>query len=156
MWVHKHILKNSDISTIRFTHTHIPSFLPGRWQAEKRKPGHRKHQEYIDDIQDLCLEFQSEMSCKNSSGQTLRQVLVNGIGFEHYAFLQNGCRALHSLSPQDRCILATGTTANEALHSQFNNCQRSIVQQHQESVFVVLQSFSMAKLLAHQLFVFVA
>ena len=139
---------------------------PGRWQANRKEPRHhdrdwasysltpyRTHQQYIDDIQDVCLQFPQDMSRKNSSGQTLRQVLVNGAGFEHYAFLQNGCRALHSLSTQDRSMLATGTTANEALHSQFNNCQRSIVQQHQESVFVVLQSFSMAKLLAHQLLV---
>lgn len=90
------------------------------------------------------------MNRRNSSGQTLRQILVNGAGFEHFAFLLNGSRAIHDLTSEDRCILATGTTANEALHSQFNACQRAIVQQHQESVDVILQAFSMAKLLAHQ------
>ena len=142
----------------------VPPPPAGRWQATQTQPQHKDrdwlaysqtayvaHQDYIDDIQEVCLQFPKDMSRKNSSGQTLRQVLVNGAGFEHFAFLLNGCRAINSLGFKDRGILATGTTANEAMHSQFNTCQRAIVQQHQESVAAILQSFSMAKLLAHQL-----
>ena len=143
------------------------SFVPvvsGKWKAGQAKPNHvdrdwaaysqsaySSHQDYIDDIHDICLQFPTEMSRRNSTGQTLRQVLVNGVGFEHFAFLLNGSRAMFNLSSEDRRIFATGTTANEALHQQFNVCQRSIVQQHQESVAVILQAFSMAKLLSHQL-----
>lgn len=54
-----------------------------------------------------------------------------------------------SLTPAERQLRAMGTTANEALHAQFNNSQRPVIQQHAESLDVVLQSFSLSKLLAH-------
>ena len=96
--------------------------------------------------------YYTRMNCvvRNSRGQTVRQVLINGASWGHYSYLQNGGHAIHSLSAEGRRLWGMGTCTNEALHSEFNNTQRVTVQQHVESMRAVISMFSLAKLLAHQ------
>ena len=134
------------------------TLCPGKWQWRRKVATDKEvdphtpythHQEYIDDLHDVILKYPNDMARKNSRGQTLRQTLINGASFSHFAYLQNGGRAIQSMAAQDRLLWAMGTTANEALHSEFNSTQRTVVQQHLESIESVLFSFSFAKLLAH-------
>ncbi|CAE7300884.1 unnamed protein product [Symbiodinium necroappetens] len=136
---------------------------PGRWCGQRKRARalerdwecycaqpYQRHQDYVDDILDICLTYPSDMSRKDSRGKTTKQILIAGASFQHFAYLLNGSRARASLSDSDRKLLSMGTAANEALHQQFNATQRPVIQQHRESVDVVLFSFTLAKLLAHQ------
>jgi len=111
---------------------------------------YQNHQQYIDDIHSIMLLHPDELCRRNSRGQTVRQVLINGASWGHYSYLQNGGHAIHSLSAEGRRLWGMGTCTNEALHSEFNNTQRVTVQQHVESMRAVISMFSLAKLLAHQ------
>lgn len=135
---------------------------PGQWPARRSNPLHPDrnfidysqtpyldHQSYIDDIVDLTLLYPDDMGRKNSKGQSVKQILITGSAYRHFAYLRNGCCAISALSRERRQLFSFGTAANEALHAQFNSSQSTVVQQHLESVQVVLKSFSCAKLLAH-------
>ncbi|CAK9005878.1 unnamed protein product [Durusdinium trenchii] len=139
-----------------------PKAHEGQWPARRSNPLHPDrnfidysqtpyldHQSYIDDIVDLTLLYPDDMGRKNSKGQSVKQILITGSAYRHFAYLRNGCRAISALSRERRQLFSFGTAANEALHAQFNSSQSTVVQQHLESVQVVLKSFSCAKLLAH-------
>lgn len=138
-------------------------WLQGRWRWLRKHPKdpdrdwdayvsvpYQNHQQYIDDIHSIMLLHPDELCRRNSRGQTVRQVLINGASWGHYSYLQNGGHAIHSLSAEGRRLWGMGTCTNEALHSEFNNTQRVTVQQHVESMRAVISMFSLAKLLAHQ------
>jgi len=110
---------------------------------------YEQHQQYINDIFDLTLDYAQDMNRKNSKGKSAKQILIAGCAYQHFRYLQNGSCAIFTLSSEHKRLLSMGTTANEALHAQFNACQRPVVQQHVESMDVVLRSFSLGKLLSH-------
>ena len=114
-----------------------------------RASPYEQHQQYINDIFDLTLDYAQDMNRKNSKGKSAKQILIAGCAYQHFRYLQNGSCAIFTLSSEHKRLLSMGTTANEALHAQFNACQRPVVQQHVESMDVVLRSFSLGKLLSH-------
>lgn len=139
-----------------------PPCYGGQWPGKRQQPVHpdrnyeeytqepyQNHQQYVHDIFDLTLKYADQMKKTNGRGKTLKQILINGSAYSHFRYLQNGNMAVFSLTQEQRVLFSFGTAANEALHAQFNTSQRTVVQQHAESTQVVLQSFTMAKLLAH-------
>jgi len=117
------------------------------------KQPYKVHQEYVDDLFDLTLEFPDLMSRSNEKGKekgrTVRQILQSGSSYEHFAFLSNGCHIRASLSSAEQAALATGTAANEAIHNQLRVVYKPVVQQHVEAASDKFEAFSMTNLLAH-------
>ena len=122
---------------------------PDRDYKEYSLTPYQNHQDYVNDIFDVTIKYSAELKRTNSKGKTLRQILINGSAYSHFRYLQNGNRAIFSLTPKQRQLHSFGTSANESLHQQFNTSQRQVIQQHVESTKVVLKSFSFGKLLAH-------
>ena len=118
------------------------------WSIYVAKP-YKKHQDYIDDLCALVLEFPSDMNRSNSKGRTVEDILKSGASFEHYMYLLNGSIVLYHLPPSDRNKLAWGTTGNEALHNQIKAAERTTVQQHASRVATRMKAFSLCKMLAH-------
>ncbi|CAJ1427843.1 unnamed protein product [Effrenium voratum] len=118
------------------------------WNAYVQEP-YASHQDYIDDLASLTVRFATDMGRKDSKGRTVFQILQSGAAYQHYAYLLNGSRATAALSLQDRQMLSWGTTANEAVHFQFNRSQQTVTQQHVDSSTLKLEAFCLGKMLAH-------
>ena len=54
-----------------------------------------------------------------------------------------------SLSYAKPGLLASGTTSNEALHAELNNCFRQTVRLHRSSLLLKLKIFQMVKIIPH-------
>ena len=111
------------------------------------------HQDYLDDLSTVCHSFPDFMRRQDAKGRSVRQILDSGASYSHFRFLQNGSLIVGCLqglfSEKDMELLSWGTCANEALHFQLKHVQRTIVQQHTESMSVKLSAFSLGKLLCH-------
>ncbi|CAJ1383781.1 unnamed protein product [Effrenium voratum] len=109
------------------------------WNAYVQEP-YASHQDYIDDLASVTVRFATDMGRKDSKGRTVFQILQSGAAYQHYAYLLNGSRATAALSLQDRQMLSWGTTANEAVHFQFNRSQQTVTQQHVDSSTLKLEA----------------
>ena len=94
------------------------------------------HQDYMNDLAYLTVEFASDVGRRKSKGRTLLSVIESGSEYDHFAFLRNGSIAAASLDGEERSLLSWGTCSNEALHAQLQSGLRVITQQHEDLVKV--------------------
>ena len=74
--------------------------------------------EFTDALAAIAAVFSSEVKKKTTSGKPLRHHLWLAAAPENIQWLLNGTRVRHTLSPRDNQLLASGSTANEALHHE--------------------------------------
>ena len=81
----------------------------------------------------------------------VRQLLWTACSPSRLEWLFNNQRSRHSLAPHERCLLPSGTTSNEALHSQINSWSRSTHEVHRSTLKLKLQVYTLGKQLSHHL-----
>ena len=121
------------------------------WEAYCSRP-FRSHQEYIDQLLLIARMYLDEMErpCGSRADEnTLKDILIAGSRYQHFAYLNNGCRVLHAMPEAVRRHLAWGTTANEALHMQIKGWHANVRVQHAERVPHTMRAFSLAKMTTH-------
>lgn len=122
------------------------------WGTYMKKP-FESHQEYVDAVHGLTLDFPSEMDRKDAKGRSIREILKAGVSYRHYRYLMNGSYIMDAVvrvvGPEAARLMSWGTCGNEALHAQLKASQQTIVQQHLEAFPLQLQAFGLAKLMAH-------
>lgn len=118
------------------------------WVAYVATP-YDNHQQYVDDIYDLTLDFHGDMCRKDKKNNSALEILKNGSKYRHFKFMMNGCHIRSTLSTHDRELLGVGTTANEAIHHHVADFFRTVVQQHIENAMTKFDCFTLANLLAH-------
>ena len=107
---------------------------------------------FIEAVAALCALHPQEVDRKvTGTAKPVRQVLWSACAPARLEWLFNNQRARHALSPADRFLLPSGTTSNEALHSEINSWTRSTHEIHRSTLKLKLQIFTLGKLLAHHL-----
>ncbi|CAJ1431563.1 unnamed protein product [Effrenium voratum] len=122
------------------------------WGTYMKKP-FESHQEYVDAVHGLTLDFPREMDRKDAKARSIREILKAGVSYRHYRYLMNGSYIMDAVvrvvGPEAARLMSWGTCGNEALHAQLKASQQTIVQQHLEAFPLQLQAFGLAKLMAH-------
>ena len=118
------------------------------WNLYCQMP-YSSHQQYINDILDLIDEFPAEMNRKNHKARTVKDILLSGVAYKHFGYLQNGSILLSSLSQTDRGRLSFGTCGNEAIHKQMKVAVRTVTEQHEDRVGTKMLAFALDNMLAH-------
>ena len=80
----------------------------------------------------------------------IRKMLYNITAPDKAEWLFNNLRYRQVLAPAVRVLMASGTTANEALHAEINTWFRQIQAMHRSTLELKLRIQSLGKLLAHQ------
>lgn len=74
---------------------------------------------FVESLAALSAVYRTEITRKtHQAGVTLAKLLSNMAAPGRVQWLFNNLRILHSVPPQQRSLMATGTTSNEAFHSQ--------------------------------------
>jgi hypothetical protein len=81
---------------------------------------------FIEAVAAICALHSKEVDRKvTGMSKPVRQLLWNACSPSRLGWLFNNQRVRHSLAPAERCLLPSGTTSNEALHSEINSWARS-------------------------------
>ena len=82
---------------------------------------------FIETVAAVCSKFPDEVNRKvTGTAKELRKVLWSACAPDRLEFLFNNLRMRHAIDPSARALLPTGTTSNEALHSEINSWTRQI------------------------------
>ena len=88
---------------------------------------------------------------KNTSGRTIEEILISACSPSRFQWLLNWARLMQQTENQNRLVPpSTGTTGNEALHSQIRRTLRSVVQMHQSTLRLKCKIFQLKKTILHQ------
>eukprot|EP00435_Cladocopium_sp_Y103_P008302 s3962_g2.t1 len=105
---------------------------------------------FIETLAAICAKYDGEVSRKvTGTAKEVRKVLWSACAPERLEYLLNNLRIRHSMDARARCLLPTGTTSNEALHSEINAWARQIQEQHRSTLQLKLQILQLGKLLSH-------
>ena len=94
--------------------------------------------------------YSKEVSRKvTGTSKEVKQVLWSACAPDRLEWLFNGARVRHCLDARARALLPSGTSSNEALHSQVNAWTKSIRNLHQSTLKLKLEVMQFGKLLTH-------
>ena len=85
------------------------------------------------------------------TSKSVRQVLWSACSPQRSGWLFNNQRVRHALSPLQRALLPSGTTSNEALHSEINSWTRSTHEVHRSTLKLKLRIVTLGKQLVHHI-----
>ena len=135
---------------------HSPSPLVISHVMEKLEKGHpylqtpfASHAEYVECLACIVEHFPLLAQRKDGDGRTAAQIVRSGAAYSHFAYLQNGSKALGLLSESSQALAPAGTTVNEAFHREIAVRLKSIHKQHRDKFLVSLASCELYKLLTH-------
>ena len=107
---------------------------------------------FIEAVAAICALHPKEVDRKvTGMSKPVRQLLWNACSPSCLGWLFNNQRVRHSLAPAERCLLPSGTTSNEALHSQINSWARSTHELPRSTLKLKLQVYTLGKQLSHYL-----
>ena len=107
---------------------------------------------FIETIAAICSLHSKEVARKvTGTAKPLRDILWSACAPSRLEWLFNNQRIRHSLSPRERCLLPSGTTSNEALHSEINSWTRSTQEVHRSTLKLKLGIYTFGKQLVHHL-----
>ena len=107
---------------------------------------------FIEALAAICALHTKEVDRKvTGMNKPVRQLLWTACSPSRLEWLFNNQRSRHSLAPHERCLLPSGTTSNEALHSQINSWSRSTHEVHRSTLKLKLQVYTLGKQLSHHL-----
>ena len=111
------------------------------------------HEEYVSALHHLSVKYAGDMGRRNKRGRSVLQILQSGAARSHYVYLMDGARIIDRVrrlvGEAEQELMSWGTCGNEALHAQLKSSYATTVQQHVEAYPRQLQSFALAKMLAH-------
>ena len=88
----------------------------------------------------VCALHSEEVERKvTGTSKSVRQVLWSACSPQRSGWLFNNQRVRHALSPLQRALLPSGTTSNEALHSEINSWTRSTHEVHRSTLKLKLR-----------------
>ena len=105
--------------------------------------------EFIQAVACLASVHRCEMH-RRTNAESLAACLQNTTKPRRAAWYLNIQFHMHSLPPGRTCLLPSGTTSNETLHSELKNVFRQNVRYHQATLEIKLQAILLGKLLAHE------
>lgn len=97
-----------------------------------------------------CVRQQDLQKKLDGTKTTIAKMLYNAAAPEKAEWLFNNLRHRQFVPPPVRTLMASGTTANEALHAEMNTWFRQIQAMHRSTLLLKLRIQSLGKLLAHQ------
>ena len=107
---------------------------------------------FIEAVAAICVLHSKEVDRKvTGTSKPVRDVLWSACSPQRLEWLFNNQRVRHALSPLQRALLPSGTTSNEALHSEINSWTRSTHEVHRATLKLKLQIFSLGKQLVHHI-----
>eukprot|EP00438_Fugacium_kawagutii_P031302 Skav215324 [mRNA] locus=scaffold1788:60702:61796:+ [translate_table: standard] len=107
---------------------------------------------FIEAIAAICALHAKEVDRKvTGTAKPVRTVLWNACSPQRLEWLFNNQRVRHALSPLQRALLPSGTTSNEALHSEINSWARSTHEIHRSTLALKLQIYTLGKQLVHHI-----
>ena len=107
---------------------------------------------FIEAVAAVCALHSQEVERKvTGTSKSVRQVLWNACSAQRLEWLFNNQRVRHALSPLQRALLPSGTTSNEALHSEINSWTRSTHDVHRSTLKLKLRIFTLGKQLVHHI-----
>ena len=93
--------------------------------------------------------YPEETSRKPTAGQTFRVHVANVCRPMRIEWCFNASRFLHTLGPNARLLLPSGTCSNESLHAELGGGFEGTVQMHRATLHTRLKAFQLAKLISH-------
>ena len=107
---------------------------------------------FIEAVAAICALHSQEVERKvTGTSKSVRQVLWSACSPQRLEWLFNNQRVRHALSPLQRALLPSGTTSNEALHSEINSWTRSTHEVHRSTLKLKLRIFTLGKQLVHHI-----
>lgn len=108
--------------------------------------------QFLEALAALSSEHKADMSRKVEGTRiTIAKTLHVLAAPEKVGWLLNGLRYRAGLTLQIRTLLPSGTTSNEAVHSELNAWFRQIQSMHRSTLMLKLRILQLGKLLAHSL-----
>ena len=90
-------------------------------------------EEFAELLAAVCKEYPEIAKKKNTSGKTVRSILICAAQQSHFEWLCNWSR--YAQTNQNMAVpIAVGTTGNEAFHNQLRNMMSSVIQIHQTTL----------------------
>ena len=106
--------------------------------------------EFITALAAICSLRKSEVDRKvTGANKEVYKVLWNACSPERLEWLINNLRIRHSISPELRVFLPSGTSSNEALHAEINSWLRTTNSLHRSTLRLKLHLMHYKKVLAH-------
>lgn len=107
---------------------------------------------FIEAVAAICALRTKEVERKvTGTAKPVRTILWNACSPHRLEWLFNNQRVRHALSPLQRALLPSGTTSNEALHSEVNSWARSTHEIHRSTLALKLQIYTLGKQLVHHI-----
>jgi len=107
---------------------------------------------FIEAVAAVCALHSQEVERKvTGTSKSVRQVLWSACSPQRLEWLFNNQRVRHALSPLQRALLPSGTTSNEALHSEIKPWTRSTHEVHRSTLKLKLRIVTLGKQLVHHI-----
>lgn len=119
-----------------------------RLQEQAGLPWHVR-EDVIEAVAAVVSLYPDDTNRKTTTGQTLRVHLANVCRPSRIEWCFNLTRFLHTLGPNSRLLMPSGTCSNESLHAELGGWFDGTVQLHRATLQTRLKTFHLAKMLSH-------
>lgn len=109
----------------------------------------RTREDFVAGVAAIVACFPKEVAKSDTSGKSLRRTLWNSTAPAKSEWMLNGSRYRHTTSCQERLLLPSGSTSNEALHADMKTWFHNVDSMFQSTLVVKLSLFTFTKQWAH-------